>query len=64
MPAGACIQRRRSGNTVVRIFVPAGSSINPARSKVPSLPSLPYARCAAALGRRRPGYDGTAASHD
>ncbi len=41
MPAGAALGAGGSGNTVVRIFVPAASQTNPALSKVPSLPALP-----------------------
>ncbi len=49
MPAGASFSAG-AGNTVVRIFVPAGSSINPALSKVPSLPSLPSPAAPQPLG--------------
>ncbi len=41
MPAGASLGAGGSGNTVVRIFVPAGSQTNPGLSRVPSLPALP-----------------------
>jgi len=41
MPAGATFGAGGAGNTVVRIFVPAGSQSNPALSRVPSLPAMP-----------------------